>query len=182
MTPELLLSAVEAHQTSIREGTDSLVVLYRWRCMSGDDASFAAAVQQLVEQQLIEIMPGEDMRFRLTTQCFERISKVTTVLAEDRADFGGAVSWEAVPVSGTEATPEQLLGTLRDIFHVLNRGSDRAIAADTLLRIWTMEGKNGGDLRVAIDTMIADGDLKAERAGRTAFRLTAQGAARMQGS
>lgn len=178
MTPERLMSVVEAHQTSIREGTDSLVALYCWRRQSGDDVAFASAVQDLVQRQFLEIIPGVDMRFRLTVQGFEQISKVTMVLAEDRPDPGHSLSWDGAYRQDAAGTPSEWVDALCNIFSILNATPERAFAADTLLRIWTIEGKNGGDLRVAIDQMISDGDLKAERAGRTAFRLTAQGASK----
>jgi hypothetical protein len=68
-----LLRAVESHPASIREGADSLVLLYCWRREGGDPAGFMAAVEALVGQGLVAILPGPDMRLRLTAEGFQRL-------------------------------------------------------------------------------------------------------------
>lgn len=68
-----LLAAVERYPSSIREGTDSLVLLYGWRREGGDAAGFMAAVQTVVAERWVAILPGPDMRLRLTAAGFARL-------------------------------------------------------------------------------------------------------------
>lgn len=181
-TADSLLTTIEAHPCTLREGADSLALLYKWRRDGGDGPGFMTAVQSLHAAGLVEILPGEDMRLRLTVAGFERLD---ALLPEDRLadDTPGEAeddeaAWRGPAAGGgREAPAQELAGTLLQVFATLAVPAGHAVSADTLSKIWTIEGKRGGDLRTALDALAAAGALVIQRGERTVFMLTEIGAA-----
>lgn len=179
-TADHLLATIEAHPSTLREGVDSLALLYKWRRQGGDGTGFMAAIQSLHSDGLVEILPGEDMRLRLTVAGFERLD---ALLPEDNTESDVAAdsdtdeaAWRG-PATHVRETPEaELAGTLLQVFATLAVPVGHAVSADTLSKIWTMEGKRGGDLRTALDALAAAGALVIHRGERTMFALTESGA------
>ena len=178
---EHLLAAIEAHPSSVREGTDSLVTLYGWRRDGGDPADFMAAIQSLVAAGLVAILPGPDMRLRLTAAGFARLDAALPEVTaeepaisavEDEAAWSGAV---AGPVRETPAA--ELAAALRAVFVRLQLPAGHPVGAGSLSKIWAMERRRGGDLRIALDTLVAAGELQIARGARTTFALTEAGRA-----
>lgn len=180
-----LLAAIERYPVSIREGTDSLVLLYGWRREGGEAASFMAAVQTVVAERWAAILPGPDMRLRLTAEGFARLDARLPVEAEaDSALPAGADSdaaWSG-PVSGAapETPAEELVAALRRVFAVLQKPAGHPVGAGSLSKIWIMERRRGGDLRIALDRLATAGELVIQRGARTTFALTEAGVARIR--
>lgn len=182
---DALLRAIESHPISIREGADSLALLYWWKREGGDAASFGAAIQSLHRDGLVQIMPGPDMRLRLTAEGFLQLD---ALLPDEDANAEAAASeseesqWKGGAVPNRPVPLAETVALLVKIFATLAVPAGRAVSADTLSKIWTMEGKRGGDLRSALDAMAAQGELTVQRGERTVFLLTPAGAARTLGA
>lgn len=183
-TDQLLLS-IEAFPSSIREGADSLALLYRWRRDGGDGPGFMSAVQSLHAQSLVEILPGADMRLRLSVEGFAHLAALLPVEAVEppvQADSAADdTAWRGGAAGSRETPVQELTALLLGMFRTLAVPAGHAVSADTLAKIWTMEGKRGGDLRTALDALAAAGDLVIHRGERTVFVLTEAGAGRIEG-
>lgn len=174
-----LLSAIEEQPSSIREGADSLALLYAWKRGGGDGPGFGAAIQSLHDDGLIEILPGPDMRLRLTGEGFSRLD---ALIPEEASELAPALdsdqsAWRGVLAATPEMPMTVVTETLLGVYRMLGATAGRPVSADTLLKIWTMDSKRGGDLRTALDTLAAAGELTIERGARTTFALTDKGAA-----
>jgi len=180
---DTLLATIEAHPSTIREGADSLALLYKWKRDGGDGPGFMTAVQSLHDQQLVEIMPGADMRLRLTAAGFARLDAMLPVDVADAAmppdeDMpADSAAWKGGAAASRDAPAQELAVLLLEVFSTLGVPAGHAVSADTLSKIWTMEGKRGGDLRTALDALAANGALVIHRGERTVFMLTEIGAA-----
>ncbi|MDP3857815.1 MAG: hypothetical protein Q8Q73_08655 [Stagnimonas sp.] len=178
-----LLRAVESHPASIREGADSLVVLYCWRRAGGDPAGFMVAVETLVGQRLVEILPGPDLRLRLTAEGFQRLDAelpdagepAPAPTSEDEHVWQGGAAR-----APRETPPAEVVDSLLRLFAVLRLPADHPIGAGSLAKIWAMERRRGGDLRIALDILAATGELRIQRGDRTQFTLTETGVARLR--
>jgi len=177
-----LLAAIERFPTSLRDGTDSLAVLYWWRKQGGDSALFAEAMQTLMKQGLVSVVPGPDLHLRLTEAGFESLEAGpdpdSIAEAETESTQADEAAWRGGAAPAQEAPVERLVGNILDIFTVLQRPAGLPLAAATLSKIWAMESRRGGDLRTALDTLATRGDLTIQRGQRTTFTLTEQGARR----
>lgn len=69
---------------------------------------------------------------------------------------------------------------LRQVFAVLQKPPGHPVGAGSLSKIWTMERRRGGDLRIALDTLAAAGELVIQRGARTTFALTEAGVAQVR--
>lgn len=180
-----LLAAVEGYPTSLREGSDSLVLLYWWRREGGEPADFMAGVQALLAKRLVEVLPGPDMRLRLTDDGFRRLDALLpeeSAAAEMPEGSEDENAWQGGAARAPRETPPgELVVTLLKMFAVLRTPAGHPVSAGSLSKIWAMERRRGGDLRVALDTLAATGDLSIQRGSRTTFALTESGAARLPG-
>lgn len=182
---DTLLKVVEAHTASVREGTDSLVVLYCWRKAGSDNASFAATLNRLVDEGWVELLPGPDMRLRLRPQAFAALDAempppAPQAAAEDKEDEAAWSGLDAAAAKAAGGPPqERLRAQVRDIYRVLGMSEGRPVSAGTLAKIWALEKRRGADLRLALDLLTADGDLLVTRGARTTFALTPVGATRL---
>jgi hypothetical protein len=177
-----LLAAIERFPTSLRDGTDSLAVLYWWRKQGGDSPQFAEAMQALMNQGLVTVVPGPDLHLRLSDSGFAALESQWAVdppaEVEAEATQADESAWRGGAAPAQEAPVERLVGNVLDIFAVLQRPAGLPLAAATLSKIWAMESRRGGDLRTALDTLATRGDLSIQRGQRTTFTLTEQGARR----
>ncbi len=180
-----LLAAVERYPTSLREGSDSLVLLYWWRREGGEPAAFMAGVEALIAQRLVEVLPGPDMRLRLTDDGFRRLDALLpeeSEAADPAASSEDENAWQGgAPRAARETPAGELVDSLLKVFAVLRAPAGHPLSAGSLSKIWAMERRRGGDLRVALDTLAATGDLAIQRGSRTTFALTESGAARSRG-
>lgn len=181
-TTDTLLTTIEAHPSTIREGADSMALLYKWKRDGGDGPGFMNAVQALYQDGLIEIMPGDDMRLRLTANGFARLDVLLPpepaapeAPAESESQAANSV-WRGGAAASRDTPAQELAVLLLDVFSTLAVPAGHAVAADTLAKIWAMEGKRGGDLRTALDTLAANETLVIHRGDRTVFVLTESGA------
>ena len=175
-----LLAAIEAQPSSVREGTDSLVTLYGWRRDGGDPGGYMAAVQALVAEGLVAILPGPDMRLRLTAAGFAQLDAAQPEAATDEpiAAIDDEAAWSgAVAGPGRETPVAELVAALRLVFVRLQLPAGHPVGAGSLSKIWAMERRRGGDLRIALDTLVAAGELQIARGARTTFALTEAGRA-----
>lgn len=179
-----LLAAIESHPTSVRDGADSLVLLYWWRREGGAPAAFMESVQALIAQRLVAILPGPDLRLRLTAEGFDRLdaqlpeesdSSEPPVGSEDENAWQGGA-----PRAARETPSGELVRQLLTVFATLQTPVGHPVGAGALSKIWTMERRRGGDLRVALDTLAATGELSIQRGARTTFALTEAGAAHLR--
>lgn len=180
---DTLLATIEAHPSTIREGADSLALLYKWKRDGGDGPGFMSAVHSLHENKLVEIMPGADMRLRLTAAGFARLDAMLPVEAAAEAVAAeedmpaDSTAWKGGAAASRDAPAQELAVLLLDVFSTLGVPAGHAVSADTLAKIWAMEGKRGGDLRTALDALAANGALVIHRGERTVFVLTESGSA-----
>jgi len=180
-TADTLLTTIEAHPCTLREGVDSLALLYKWRRDGGDGPGFMTAIQSLHAAGLVEILPGEDMRLRLTIAGFERLDALLpeeSLVGDAPSEAeGDETAWRGPAAGGGRDAPAQeLASALLQVFATLAVPAGHAVSADTLSKIWTIEGKRGGDLRTALDALAAAGALVIQRGERTVFMLTEIGA------
>jgi len=176
----LILQAIEQYPATLREGSDSLVVLYVWRRSGRPDQEFGAALRELLDGGLVDLMPGEDMRIRLTRAAFEWLDPqiaVPALAAQDDSGSGGDESESAwtsgdAPDGGVPMT--RLREAVVDIYRVLDLPPGRHVAAGTLARIWKFDRRRGSDLRLVLDDLQASGHLSISRGRRTAFALNAE--------
>ena len=177
-----LMGLIEAHPSTVREGVDSLALLYQWKRDGGDGPGFMAAVQALHTQGWIEVLPGADLRVRLTAEGFSYLDVSLPPLPEaasaDAAEADADESaWRGGAAAARPTPVDDLARSLLGVFALLAVQVGHAVSADTLSRIWAMEGKRGGDLRTALDALAARGALTIHRGERTVFVLTDAGAA-----
>lgn len=176
---DTLLTAVDRCINSVRQGADARVVHYWWRKHDGEDADFMSTVQAATGQRLIVVLPGEDMRLRLTAQGLAQCQPSPQAAAQaESAGDDDDQQWQAA-APGKDMTPADLQQRLDNIFRVMATTLARPISAASMARIWKIEGLRGADLRRALDQMIDSGELKARRASTTTFQLSEAGKARI---
>ena len=178
-----LLAAIETCATGLRGGSDPLALLFCVKRAGGDDVQLAVGLGMLTAQGLIETLPGPEKRIKLTSAGFSRLEALVPLSVESGEDWlpGSWTSWQGnVPVS-SDTPMEQLVGMMLEVFGTLSLAAGQPVSAGTLAKIWSLQGKRGGDLRLALDAMAANGDLMVSRGDRTFFALTTQGAAKAAG-
>ena len=170
---DAMLAGVARLVSSVRGGTDSVVLHYWWRRESRDDAGFVQTLQRLVAESMIEINPEQSHCVRLSPAAFEKLrdSPLAAIPAADDAEDDEAGAWTS-SVRRDAATPvDELKPVIRQIFALIDTPGRGGLAAGTLSQIWAIERKRGGDLRRVLDAMLADGELSVERGDATVFSL-----------
>ena len=165
-----ILVQINRSSSSLIGGMDALLLKYLWRKAGHADAELAQGLQLLVQESLVEVLPGVDMALRLSPAGFERVQ--AALLDQGPASADGAPE-EKDWAAQTESTPSaaaaqarsefELRQRIMDIFADLNIPPGGRVASASMSKIWADSRIRAEELRHGIDLLERDGYMHVER-------------------